>query len=150
MNKSKILEIAAVLLVVSLLACPHLYAQSESENYKIITDVLDEFGGQSQSDNYKIPVNSGGQPSAIGISQSEGYILQAGYVHTSHIERGDANGDGIINVGDVVYLVTYLYKNGPAPSPIEAGDCNCDGIVNLGDVVYLISYLYKGGPAPGC
>ena len=63
---------------------------------------------------------------------------------------GDANGDGTINVGDVVYLVTYLYKNGPAPDPLEAGDANCDGTVNVGDVVYLVNYLYKGGPAPGC
>jgi len=64
--------------------------------------------------------------------------------------RGDANSDGIINVGDIVYLVSYLYKNGPAPSPIHAGDCNCDDIINVGDVVYLVSYLYKGGPPPGC
>ena len=63
---------------------------------------------------------------------------------------GDANGDGIINVGDVVYLVSYLYRNGPAPSPVEVGDCNCDGIVNLGDIVYLVNYLYKNGPSPGC
>jgi hypothetical protein len=64
--------------------------------------------------------------------------------------RGDANGDGIVDLGDIVYLVGYLYKGGPAPDPVEAGDCNCDGIVNLGDVVYLVSYLYKGGPPPGC
>ncbi|UCB53610.1 MAG: dockerin type I repeat-containing protein [Candidatus Zixiibacteriota bacterium] len=63
--------------------------------------------------------------------------------------RGDANGDGIINVGDIVYLVSYLYKNGPAPSPVEVGDCNCDGIVNVGDIVYLVSYLFKNGPPPG-
>lgn len=63
---------------------------------------------------------------------------------------GDANRDGIINVGDVVYLVAYLYKGGPAPNPTESGDCNCDGIVNVGDVVYLVSYLYKGGPVPSC
>jgi hypothetical protein len=68
----------------------------------------------------------------------------------SGFTRGDANGDGIVNIGDVVYLVSYLYKNGPAPDPAEAGDCNCDGIVNLGDVVYLVSYLYKNGPPPSC
>jgi ankyrin repeat protein len=64
--------------------------------------------------------------------------------------RGDANADGIVNVGDVVYLVSYLYKNGPTPNPSDAGDCNCDGIVDLGDVVYLVSYLYKNGPPPSC
>ncbi|UCB52539.1 MAG: FG-GAP repeat protein [Candidatus Zixiibacteriota bacterium] len=64
--------------------------------------------------------------------------------------RGDANGDGIINVGDIVYLVSYLYKSGPAPDPVWVGDCNCDEIVNVGDIVFLVSYLYKGGPEPVC
>lgn len=63
---------------------------------------------------------------------------------------GDCNGDGVIDVGDVVYLINYLYKNGPAPIPLMAGDVTCDGVVDVGDVVYLINYLYKGGPAPSC
>ncbi|MGB7053999.1 MAG: Ig-like domain-containing protein [bacterium] len=63
---------------------------------------------------------------------------------------GDVNRDGIVNVGDVVYLVSYLYKGGPPPDPLEAGDANSDGIVNVGDVVYLVSYLYKAGPPPVC
>ncbi len=64
--------------------------------------------------------------------------------------RGDANGDGIINVGDIVYLVSYLYRGGPAPDPLWVGDCNSDGIINVGDIVYLVGYLYRGGPPPGC
>lgn len=63
---------------------------------------------------------------------------------------GDANGDGVINVGDVVYLVNYLYRSGDPPIPEEAGDCNCDGIVNIGDVVYLVNYLYRNGDPPDC
>ena len=61
---------------------------------------------------------------------------------------GDANGDGMIDIGDVVFLVNYLYKNGAPPNPFAAGDVNSDGIVDLGDVVYLINYLFKGGPPP--
>jgi len=63
---------------------------------------------------------------------------------------GDANHDGVMDIGDVVYLINYLYKNGPAPNRLEAGDTNSDGIVDVGDVVYLINYLFKGGPAPNC
>jgi hypothetical protein len=62
---------------------------------------------------------------------------------------GDANGDGIVDIGDVVHLINYLYKNGPAPDPILSGDCNCDLVVDLGDVVHLINYLFKNGPPPG-
>jgi hypothetical protein len=64
--------------------------------------------------------------------------------------RGDVNGDGIINVGDIVYLVSYLYRDGPAPDPLWVGDANCDYIINVGDIVYLVSYLYRGGPPPHC
>ncbi|UCB52686.1 MAG: hypothetical protein JSV10_00920 [Candidatus Zixiibacteriota bacterium] len=63
---------------------------------------------------------------------------------------GDSNGDGIINLADVVYLVNFLYKGGSAPEPMEAGDANCDEVVNLADVVLLINYLFKGESAPSC
>jgi hypothetical protein len=63
---------------------------------------------------------------------------------------GDANGDGTVDIGDVVYLVNYLYKGGLAPDPIQAGDANGDAVVDVGDVVYLINYLYKGGDPPVC
>ncbi|MCK4403793.1 MAG: VCBS repeat-containing protein [candidate division Zixibacteria bacterium] len=63
---------------------------------------------------------------------------------------GDCNGDSVVNIGDVVYLIGYLYRDGPAPDPEELGDVNCDGIVELGDVVYLINYVFKGGPPPKC
>ncbi|KPK99685.1 MAG: hypothetical protein AMJ91_06805 [candidate division Zixibacteria bacterium SM23_73_3] len=65
---------------------------------------------------------------------------------------GDVNGDGEVDLGDVLFLVSYLYKQGPAPEPIERGDVNGDCVIDLGDVLYLVSYLYKHGPAPqnGC
>jgi hypothetical protein len=81
------------------------------------------------------------------------------YVHTEveycvHISpwhyRGDVNNDGIVDVGDVVYLISFLYRGGPPPVPMSMGDVNCDGIANLGDVVFLIGYLYRGGPIPRC
>jgi hypothetical protein len=65
---------------------------------------------------------------------------------------GDANGDGVINVSDVVYLINYLFIGGPAPEPLKQGDANGDGVINASDIVYLINYLFVGGPPPayGC
>ena len=120
------------------------------QGYQMVTDVLDGFGGESESDNYRISVNSGGQPSAIGISQSNTYMVQAGYVLASHFKRGDTNADGIINSADVVFLIDYLFKGGPDPCPPEAGDASHDCVINSADVVYLINYLFKGGPPPAC
>ncbi len=64
--------------------------------------------------------------------------------------RGDATGDGILDVGDVVYLVSYVFREGIPPFPLDAGDANCDGIVDLGDIVYMINYLFREGPPPSC
>jgi hypothetical protein len=75
-------------------------------------------------------------------------LAQSGVFAVKICETGDANGDGIINSADVVYLINYLFKGGPPPVPLEAGDANGDGIVNSADVVYLINYLFKGGPPP--
>jgi hypothetical protein len=61
---------------------------------------------------------------------------------------GDVNGDGVVGAGDVVYLLSYLFRDGPPPSPLCEGDANGDGSVGAGDVVYLISYLFRNGPPP--
>lgn len=90
---------------------------------------------------------------AVGRGSSPSFGVNQGFWQPPIVEeyvRGDANGDGIINVGDIVYLVSYLYKGGPEPYPVWVGDCNCDEIVNVGDIVFLVSYLYKGGPPPSC
>lgn len=61
---------------------------------------------------------------------------------------GDANRDGKINVGDVVYLINYIFKGGLAPHPVLAGDANNDHKTNVGDCVYLINFIFKFGSAP--
>ncbi len=67
--------------------------------------------------------------------------------------RGDINvpgGDGVVDIGDVVFLLNFLYRGGPSPDPYLEGDINCDGVIDLGDVVRLINYLFKGWPVPRC
>lgn len=61
---------------------------------------------------------------------------------------GEANGDEILDLGDLVFLVGFLYKGGQFPDPLCKGDANCDGASDIGDVVYLINYLFRSGPVP--
>ena len=67
-----------------------------------------------------------------------------------HYSLGDFNGDGSVDIGDVVFSINYLYNSGPAPDPLEAGDANCDGTMDVADVVYLINYLFINGQPPCC
>jgi hypothetical protein len=68
--------------------------------------------------------------------------------HVTYPVPGDANGDGMVSVGDLVYLANYIFTGGPGPNPQWLGDENCDGYVNSNDISYLALFLFAGGPEP--
>jgi len=59
---------------------------------------------------------------------------------------GDVDGNGVLNVNDVFYLINFLFAGGPPP----LGPANPDGLgsTDVADVFYLINFLFAGGPAP--
>jgi immune inhibitor A len=61
---------------------------------------------------------------------------------------GDVDGDGSITIADVVFLIDYIFRGGPAPQPLSLGDVDCSGSINIADVVYLINYIFGHGSAP--
>jgi len=63
---------------------------------------------------------------------------------------GDGNGDEIVNIFDITFMIAALYMGGPPPNPVEAANVNNDASFNIFDVTYLIAFLYKGGPALIC
>jgi hypothetical protein len=90
---------------------------------------------------------------AAGYTSSSSHQALQGFLMGGEAEgflRGDANHDGVINLGDGIYILNYLFKHGLAPVPIDAGDANCDGATQLGDAIYILNYLFKHGPPPGC
>jgi len=63
---------------------------------------------------------------------------------------GDVNLDGHVDIGDLTYLVSYLFRGGEEPAIMNLGDVdgNCD--VNVADITFLVRYLHHGGPRPHC
>ena len=107
-----------------------------------ITDTLYQIEGQSPG-TYYYKVRAKDFQDQIGPwSNVEDVVVLETFI------RGDANGDGKVDVVDVVYLINYLFDEGSAPVPFEAGDANSDGKVNVDDIVYLINYLFSGGGPP--
>ncbi len=96
-----------------------------------------------------------GQP-AIQKSNSVSLYMKSGFYQTymaiddGQCYPGDANNDDNLNILDIVYLINYKYKDGPAPVPYEicSGDTDCDCEVNILDAVLLINYIYKSGLPP--
>jgi hypothetical protein len=93
---------------------------------------------------------------AVGIGSSTNFGLGHGFWQEvpgngpAGCIPGDANNDLQVNVGDAVYVIAYVFSEGPEPWPFPtcSGDANCDCQTNVGDAVYCIGYVFQGGPPP--
>ncbi len=67
------------------------------------------------------------------------------------VYRGDPDWDGKLSIGDVTYLVAWMFTGGPGPIPERiAGDSSCDGVVNIGDITHMVTVLFQGNALPAC
>ena len=71
--------------------------------------------------------------------------------------RGDANGDGAVNVPDVGLMLAAGFSSATAPICEKAADVNADGtFMAIADSIYLLSYMFLesidevAAPFPSC
>jgi len=60
----------------------------------------------------------------------------------------DCNGDGVVNLADIICDVNVVFKGFPIPVPKCRCDSDCNGVCNLVDIVYKKNYVFGGGPQP--
>lgn len=62
---------------------------------------------------------------------------------------GNIDGEGEVDIGDLVYFVDYSFRSGPEPVPnVLVGDMDCNLEVDIVDLVYMVDYQFRGGPPP--
>ena len=63
--------------------------------------------------------------------------------------RGDFNGDVVIEVGDALDLLVFLYIKDQRPTPVDdAADSNDNGVLEIADAAYLLSYIFAETDPP--
>jgi len=61
--------------------------------------------------------------------------------------RGDANGDGTLDLSDAVATLRYLFQGG-AVACADAADSNDDNVLDITDPIYLLLFLFASGLQP--
>ncbi len=67
---------------------------------------------------------------------------------SSRFVRGDADGDGKVEVNDPVAALNRFFLGGERLPCDDAADANDDGLLDLADPIFTLNHLFLGGEAP--
>ncbi|MCK4626235.1 MAG: SBBP repeat-containing protein [Phycisphaerae bacterium] len=123
-------------------------------------------GGASLDIGFSVAVNDSGCAYVTGYTASADFPTENPYqTYQGDIDvfvtklcesccaiRGDVDHSGIlpIDIADLVYLVDYMFNEGPEPPCWDEGDVDASGVmpIDIADLVYLVDYMFNSGPEP--
>jgi hypothetical protein len=62
--------------------------------------------------------------------------------------RGDANGNGKVDLSDAIFILAWLFSGGDAPACLSTADSNDTGEIDISDAITTLSWLFLGGKEP--
>ncbi len=137
MKRIGLVVITSALLVAIFVSSGH------SQNYKIRWKVLGGGGATATFSNGMTLAGTAVQ-TAVGDVQTPTYTIAQGFWNKAiaPCRRGDADGNGSSSISDAVYIINYIFVDGPAPISACGGDGDGNGYVNISDAVWLIRYIF--------
>ena len=67
-------------------------------------------------------------------------------------DRGNINNsaDDLLDISDLIYLVNYMFLDGPAPECPEEANLTADieGTIDISDLIYITNFMFSEGAAP--
>jgi Dockerin type I domain len=121
---------------------------SPATGEQIKWQVIASGGGKGTSTNFALTGTVG--QTAVGSGQSTNFKLSQGFWQNFAtgccLKEGDCNHNNAVNVGDVSYLIRFLFQGGPAPNCAQEADVNDTNSINVSDVTALVRFLF-GNPS---
>lgn len=113
------------------------------------------YAGPGNGDDVPTKLVIDGAGSAIVTGYSQGLQTGHDFVTVKHVLtpdapflRGDANGDGAVNLSDAIHTLLSLFIVNLELRCGDATDSNDDGAIDLSDAVHTLRFLFLQGNAP--
>ncbi|MEW6050782.1 MAG: hypothetical protein AB1644_06935 [Candidatus Zixiibacteriota bacterium] len=96
------------------------------------------------------------QAEARGVDMESGMLFTAGFPGLSVLSVSDYfcgdvdNSLAVPDIGDLTYLVDYLFQSGPPPSNPSAGNVDGIGSTDISDLTVFVDYLFFGQGTLNC
>jgi hypothetical protein len=101
---------------------------------------FEDFPGNPPAKN--VLAGAGGEP--LPLTTGDGLVTIA----AASFLRGDANGDGRLNLSDGAFVLNRLFRGGREPRCQDAADVDDNGVIDISDAVYALNFLFSRGPPP--
>ncbi len=64
--------------------------------------------------------------------------------------RGNVDNDPLdaVDISDLIYIVDFIFTQGPAPACETEGDVDGSGEIDITDLVHIVDFIFNGGPPP--
>jgi hypothetical protein len=86
-------------------------------------------------------------PSGVMLVSEDTSVLVVGGWRNLFL-RGDANGDGAVNLSDILKIRDWAFLGLAPPACFDGADANDDSLVNGSDMSFLSNFLFLGGSPP--
>lgn len=127
-------------LVLLLILTSPAYALMSSTNFTISSAVISGGGGSISSASFSL-TSTTGQSSPLGAISSTSFTLDTGFWNTLLLAIiGDVNGDGDVDLQDVITALQITTGQSPA-TVIKNADADGDGKIGLGEALHILRKL---------
>ena len=107
--------------------------------------------GAAPDDQYTLTIRINGNQVIIPEGHQDATVssLPAVFVWNSASTLcGDVNADSRFTAADIIYLVNFVFKGGPAPVVPGHGDTNCDVVTTSADIIRMVNFVFKSSTPP--
>ena len=136
MRKAKMLLFAQTVLLCLLVSGAH--AEMSSTSFRISTTAMSSGGNTMSSDNFSM-ASTLGQLGPQGNAASASFNIDAGFWYTLllTISVGDVNGDGVVDLRDVISALQVMTGQ-TVDSIVKEADADGDGRIGLEEAVIIL------------